>query len=258
MIGADEREFLGRHSGHDAEWLHGRWRQLAEEVSAEVDVLGESGGYEVLGITTSGLGAGAPGIYLCAGVHGDEPAGPLGLLDWAEAHPDALRTGAYLILPCFNPWGIVHNTRHDDRGQDLNRRFDDQMHPHIRAWRRYVEGYRLSAGVTLHEDYDAYGCYLYEVAGDGVPRHGDALLAEVAPIIPPDPRTEIEGRPARLGLVDVSERPRDLAGQPEALALHALGVPWVMTFETPSEFSLYDRSRAQRRFLEAVVGRVCE
>ncbi len=252
MSADGERAFLAAHSAHDAAWLHGRWRDVAGAVGAGVDVLTDAGGHDVLGIKTPALRAGGAGVYLCAGVHGDEPAGALGLLAWAEDNHDLLRSAPFLILPCFNPWGLVHNTRHDQAGRDLNRSFHLAEIPAIAAWRRYVEGCQISSALTLHEDYDARGCYLYEMA-DRHPPRGHDLLRAVADLIPPDPRPEIEGRAAAGGVIDTSERPRDLAGQPEALELHDRGVPWVVTFETPSEYSLFARMRVHRRVVDDVV-----
>jgi predicted deacylase len=63
-------------------------------------------------------GAG-PRIYLSAGIHGDEPAGPLALLDLMAAGfftPDRHWT----ICPSLNPTGLSAGTRDNADGIDLN------------------------------------------------------------------------------------------------------------------------------------------
>src|SRR5205807_2137120 len=62
-----------------------------------------------------------PKIYISAGIHGDEPAGPLALLQLLEENrwPNA---GLWL-LPCLNPTGFLLNRRENDEGTDLNRQY---------------------------------------------------------------------------------------------------------------------------------------
>ena len=66
-----------------------------------------------------------PRIYLSAGIHGDEPAGPLALLE-------LLTTGAFdhratwFLVPLLNPTGFTLRTRENAEAIDLNR---DYRHP---------------------------------------------------------------------------------------------------------------------------------
>ena len=47
--------------------------------------------------------------------------------------------------------------------------------------------------------------------------------------------------------------PVSLPGMPEAIELHVRGCPVTLTFETPSEFDLDRRVRAQVKFVEAAL-----
>ena len=87
--------------------------------------LGRAGGHSVYGLRTRDkkLRTIKPSLYLCAGVHGDEPAGVVGLLDWAQANTNILAKRNVVIFPCFNPWGLENNMRYDADGADLNRLF---------------------------------------------------------------------------------------------------------------------------------------
>src|SRR5262249_24471650 len=61
-------------------------------------------------------------IYISAGIHGDEPAGPLAarqLLEENEWPPDA----SLWLLPCLNPTGFQLHRRENAEGIDLNRQY---------------------------------------------------------------------------------------------------------------------------------------
>lgn len=247
-----EAKFLRAHRAHDVDALLREWRRVARAADCAFETLITVGGYPVVGLRSRAARAGVPGIYLCAGVHGDEAAGGLGLLEWASHHTRLLRSGPFMILPCFNPVGTALNTRGDGRGIDLNRRFDRPRDRHVAAWRRFIRGMRFRLALTLHEDYDAQGIYLYELRRAGAP-WGGALIDACADLIPPDPRSRIDGRRASNGVMDVRRRTAGLAGMPEAIVLHQEFADVTLTFETPSEFSLFPRVAAHRRFIESAL-----
>jgi protein MpaA len=65
-------------------------------------------------------------LYASAGIHGDEPAGPLAIHRLIA--DNALPAHAWLwVCPCLNPTGFQRNTREAASGQDLNR---DYRQPH--------------------------------------------------------------------------------------------------------------------------------
>src|SRR5690606_35903953 len=106
------------------------------------------------------------GLYISAGIHGDEAGSTEALIDWAEAHTAELRDLPLMIFPCLNPWGLVNNMRHDRHGYDLNRSFHRDDLPVIHRWRELVSPYKFAISLMLHEDYDAQGLYLYEIKRD--------------------------------------------------------------------------------------------
>jgi hypothetical protein len=253
-----EREYLRSQRSHDYGELMRRWKRVARSAGLREEVFHVAGGMDVVAFET-GEDSGGESIYVCAGVHGDEPAGVLGLLEWAEEHVATLRSSDLLILPCFNPWGLVNNSRSDHRGKDLNRQFHSRHDPHIVHWRKYLAGRRFRLCLTLHEDYDAQGLYVYEVARTGL-ELGEALLRGCRNQIETDPRKNIEGLRAVNGVIRrKTRRVPDLPGLPEALVLFHEHTDHSMTFESPSEFSLFRRVGAQKAFLEgvfAMVGRL--
>jgi protein MpaA len=243
------------HRAHDSALLAKRWAALAKRVGLGWKKFAAAADFPVF--FAESLGARTdlrPTIYLSAGVHGDEAAAPWGLLEWAEEHVAVLRANRILIFPCLNPHGLVNNTRVDQRGVDLNRTFNKTGEPLIAAWRKAIGDRDISLALCLHEDYDAQGCYIYELRrkpGALAPK----VLRDCAKIIPTDTRGRIDGRNIknghflRRGEFDLP----DLPGLPEAIVLHQLGSEVTLTFESPSEFSLLDRIAVQKEFIQSAL-----
>jgi len=220
--------------------------------------LAEVGGYPVTVLSRDEDGGQPSGLYLSAGVHGDEPAGVLGLLGWAERNTPFLKSRPVVIFPCLNPWGLFHNSRFDPAGRDLNRSFDRRRIAPVRQWRVFMRGRRFGLAVVLHEDYESRGIYLYESTRPGL-AIGDAILEGAEAWIPRHVGG-IDGRKLRHGILrrarGLDRIAREIDGLPEAIALALHHAPAALTFETPSEFSLYHRVMAQEAFLEALAERV--
>lgn len=244
------------HSPHDYEFLVRRWRSVAREAGLKMRAYykDRDGGFSHWLLRTSRTPkGGAPAIFLSAGIHGDEVGATEGLINWAEKNIACLREGDFLIFPCLNPWGVVNNSRLDAKGRDLNRTYHDGSVEATAAHLRHIGSQRFDLALTLHEDYDAQGCYLYEVPSRK-PYWGEDLLAHAARHLPLDTRTRIEGRPCRDGLIRKRVTPENMPMRPEALHLSFSHSDRVFTFETPSEFDLRARAAAQ----EAVICRALE
>lgn len=193
-----------------------------------------------------------PRLYLSAGIHGDEPAATEALVTWCEKRARILRRCEVLIFPCLNPWGLRHNNRNDAGGRDLNRGYHRNDVAVIEGQKKTLRGRRFDAALMLHEDFDARGVYLYEIAGDK-PYLGEKLLAAAARHLPRDPRKKIEGRSARDGLIRRSVTPRTLPEHPEAFYLRFGHTMRSLTIETPSEFSIGTRVAAHGAVLDEVM-----
>ena len=108
-------------------------------------------------------------VYISAGIHGDEPAGPLALLRLVRADhwPDQCE---FLLCPALNPYGLAHNQRVNRDGLDLNRQYLKPVAPEVVshcAW--LTEQGRFDLALCLHEDWEAKGFYLYELNPDRLP-----------------------------------------------------------------------------------------
>ena len=162
-----------------------------------------------------------------------------------------------LIFPCLNPWGLRNNTRTDSQGRDLNRLFHLDTHPVVAAVRKVTPPHRFKIALAMHEDYDAQGIYLYEVAR-GNSGFGETLLRPAEKFLPRDPRRKIDVSIAKCGLIRRRISPAKFAemGHPEAIWLHLFHSENTFTFETPSEAALELRVRAHMAVLDECVRRI--
>lgn len=242
------------HRAHDYADLVRRWRAVAKRTGAKLEAFAEAGPFKVFCLRTRATG---PGLYISAGIHGDEPASTEGLIAWAERHAARLAQLPLTIFPCLNPWGLTQNMRTNEAGIDLNRAFDREDVPVTRAVRARIADEEFALALMLHEDFDAQGIYLYEGFREEA-GWGAALLGHVSPIIPVDPRTRIDISRPKGGVVrrrfDARHRAR-LGGLPEAIFLHEAHAHRSITFETPSEFALDRRVAAQVAVIESCVDR---
>ncbi len=273
--------FKHTHSGHDYEHLWQRWQALSKAQDWTCSVLAEAGPFPILqiehipeqgarasrpnqaqcsrtGETPALLESSCP-LYFSAGVHGDECAAVWGLLSWAEQQADRLSDHPFLIFPCFNPHGLVNNTRHDQDGVDLNRIFHDPTHPVIGRWQAALAGRCFDRSVHLHEDYDATGIYLYELCRET--SLGEDLIRSCEDIISRERDGLVDGREFISAVRCAGEAEVHMivheelhGGMPEAIYLFLNHAISSFTFESPSEFDLVRRIEVQRRFLDAVMG----
>lgn len=245
------KKLLHLHA-HDYPYLIRRWRKLAPKAGLKLEKYASAGGYDLFCLVSRKLKPDAPAMYFSAGVHGDEAAATEGLIEWAEKHPEVLRAGNVLIFPCVNAWGLVNNCRRDAEGRDLNRSFHLRTVPQIAAQLKLLTGRKFDLAMTLHEDYDAPGVYIYEVPRLK-PFWAESLIRAALPHVPGDSRRKIEGRPARGGVVRPAISRNMMPEWPEAFALYYGNATRVFTVETPSEFHLDDRIAAQAAILTKAV-----
>ncbi len=108
-----------------------------------------------------------PTVLLSAGVHGDEPAGPLALLRLAERR-ELAESYAYRIWPCTNPTGFDAGTRENADGIDINRTFArGGSSPEAKAIVMANRDYKFTLSIDLHEDDETGDFYAYEYGIEG-------------------------------------------------------------------------------------------
>lgn len=196
-------------------------------------------------------------LYLSAGMHGDEPAGPLALIRLLKRGllPATL---SYVIFPLLNPAGMARNQRNNREGLDINRDYARFQTAEARAHRQLLENLprHFDLCVNLHEDWEASGYYIYEINPDRETSLAPLVLSAVDPIIGVDRSPFIDGFPSDHGVIrprELSEIP--LAGDdyPETLYLLDRHTRHSYTFETPSNVDLHLRVAAHTAAVQAAI-----
>jgi hypothetical protein len=225
-----------------------RFSELAQQCGFRSEVIAEVGGIEMLAFSVQrpddSLG-GRRLVYVSSGMHGDEPAGPLALLSLLE---DGFFNSAdplveWLICPILNPEGLLSQTRENAQGVDLNRHYLNLETVEVRSHVDWLASHGVpEMFLSLHEDWESSGFYLYEINVGGVPSAALSILSAAAQEIPPEPELMIDAHRVReLGWIDHSPR-ADLPEQwPEAVYLADRGVDVSYTLETPSSLPLERR-----------------
>ena len=193
-------------------------------------------------------------IYISAGIHGDEPAGPLAALQLIQENrwPD---NAEILLVPCLNPIGFTLNRRENADGIDLNRDYRNPKSAEARAHIAWLERQpKFDLYLCLHEDWESHGFYLYEQNPDHKPSLAETMIAAVKPVCPVDLSENIEGRAAHGGIIRPVINPQERPDWPEALYLISHKARQGYTLEAPSDFPLATRVNALVAAVNAAVG----
>jgi len=177
-------------------------------------------------------------VYLSAGIHGDEPAGPLAMRQLLRENRWPPEMSLWLC-PCLNPNGFIHHRRENADGLDLNRQYLEAKAAETVAHIRWLERQpAFDLCLCLHEDWEARGFYLYELNPDNQPSLGPEIVRRVAQVCPIDLSPSIEGRPAKDGIIRPAVDPRDRPQWPESFYLLTYKTRLSYTLEAPSDFAL--------------------
>jgi protein MpaA len=183
-------------------------------------------------------------IYISAGIHGDEPAGPLAALRLLQENNWPLDAEIF-FLPCLNPVGFTLNKRENANGIDLNRDYRNPQAAETRAHIAWLERQpKFDLYLCLHEDWESHGFYLYEQNPDSKISLAEKMIEAVQKVCPIDLSEIIEDRAAQNGIVRPNISPQERPLWPEALWLITQKSRQGYTLEAPSDFSLPVRVHA--------------
>lgn len=194
---------------------------------------------------------GQPRILVSAGVHGDEPAGTLALLEILSA--DALSERCeWILFPALNPLGLLRGTRENAEGIDLNRDFKTRRAAETRFYIEQVEAFAaIDLHLSLHEDWEYDKAYLYELNSSGRTSIAPALLEATDQCIGLLDAAMIDGhQPTARGFIRHELEPDEPEGWLEAIFLTQRYPVLSYTLETPSRGALVSRVECFRRFLQ--------
>ena len=243
---------LGKnHGGYHGETIDIRAVLREVETAAQphgwtADFFHEAGDFKWLALHRPAGGRRPPAarIYISAGIHGDEPSGPLAALKLIHENrwPENVEI---FLLPCLNPGGFILNRRENAEGIDLNRDYRRPKAAETRAHIAWLEqSPRFDLYLCLHEDWESHGFYLYEQNPDAQTSFAEKMIAAVQKVCPVDSSENIEGRAAQGGIIRPNISPQKRPDWPEALYLISHKSRQGYTLEAPSDFPLPTRVNA--------------
>ena len=200
-----------------------------------------------------------PRLYLSAGIHGDEIAGPLALLEMIR-RPEVFAAFDVTMFPILNPNGLARGLRMNLDDIDLNRDYRNTRSLEVKG---HIETLltlgRFDASMLLHEDYEGIGAYLYELNDTLEPELGAKIIAAMGHHVPIDLRPEIDEAAASGGIIsrrDLIAKLGRLEDRPEwaeatYLLIHHTNVSY--TIETPKPFPIEARVKAQIAAIETLM-----
>jgi murein peptide amidase A len=221
-----------------------------------VERFGEITNLPLLALTKRTRGR-RPRIYLSAGIHGDEPAPPLALLELIQRGVFDPRA-VWFLCPLLNPVGFTCRTRENAEGIDLNRDYKVLRSLEIQAHARWLRSQpNFDLAICVHEDWEATGYYIYELNPTDRPSLARAMLDAVRPVCPIETATVIDGRTiAEPGIIRPIADPLLRDAWPETIYLRAHHTQLGYTIESPSSRPLAQRIAAHCAAIETALVRV--
>jgi murein peptide amidase A len=232
-------------------------RRAAKSSGFSVTTLAEIEGLPLMAFERRGEPGGAS-VYLSAGIHGDEPGGPLAVLELLGN--DLAREITWTICPLLNPVGFRLGTRANGAGVDLNRDYLNLTQAETRAhveWLRGQDDFDLA--LFLHEDWEASGFYLYEL-NPTVDHFSLArpMIEAAEPFCPIEHAPKIDDHDASNGVIIPQQRDLRRRDWPEALYIFTHHNKLSYTLEAPSSFGLHTRVEALREAVRAAADAIAQ
>ena len=195
-------------------------------------------------------------VLITGGMHGDEPAGVEAVLQFlARDNTTLLKNFSFLVIPCINPYGYIHDTRETQDGIDINRSFETDDIAEVAIIKKVLGQTQFAFAIDFHEDYDATGFYLYEGKRDE--QHiGPELAAAAKAIGPIDPEDPGEDAPDLAeGVYKVANSWGTQGLVPYLLRFHS---EHVIISETPTVWHLDQRVALHLTILDTALNTLSE
>lgn len=193
-------------------------------------------------------------VYVSSGMHGDEPAGPLALLELID-EGILNEQVSWVICPVINPTGLAANCRDNFQGLDLNRDYFKKESKEITAHASWLDGLNVDFAISLHEDWESTGFYFYEInQTEDRPQRYERMVRAISPIMPMEKELVIDDHVVReRGWIYHENKPDEPKLWPEAIYLAMQGCPLSFTFETPSSLPLSKRVEAHKEAVRSAL-----
>ena len=140
--------------------------------------IGTTRTYPIVMVTNIARQTKKPALCFSAGIHGDEIAGPLAVLEFiTKQNFGALKNLPLYFLPVANPSGFDRGTRRNLSRRDLNRHFcDDELNQENKILYDAIKNKNVYFFHALHEDLDEKGFYLYNYEHKPEPIYRHVLI----------------------------------------------------------------------------------
>jgi murein peptide amidase A len=190
-------------------------------------------------------------IGIFAGIHGDEPGGVLGLMDFVrelDEDPELGRHFELSLYPLCNPTGYLAGTRESATGSDLNREFwRGSNEPEVALLEKEIAARNFDGIISLHSDDTSPGFYGYARGTVFATQLLAPALAAAERAQPLDSRPFIDGFHAVNGIIHDSfdgilSAPPNVRQQPFEIIL-----------ESPANTPLADQRTAFTLALKSVL-----
>lgn len=234
-----------------------RLHAAARQAGFRIEMFGEIAGCPLVAATKRTPGR-RPRVYLSAGIHGDEPAGPRVLLELMQRGLFDARA-VWFLCPLLNPAGFRRRTRENAEGLDLNRDYKALKSAEIQAHARWLERQpNFDLAICVHEDWESKGYYVYELNPAGRASFARPMIDAVAPVCPIEVAPTIDGREvSEPGIIRPAGDPLLREQWPEAIYLRAHHAQLGYTLESPSSFLLPQRIAAHAAAIETAIAGLC-
>lgn len=236
-----------------------RLNEAADEQGFDRFTLVEQAGTIIPYFTRKAKKEGAPRIYISTGMHGDEPAGPLAILDLLETGQfcDAID---WTLFPMLNPAGLKTNQRENHQGIDLNR---DYKEPETKEVQAHIEVIEQSdpwdLALIVHEDWESEGYYLYDLPTELTQGWAPKVIESVSRVCPIDLGEQIDEMSAKNGIIspdmdNIDTEPKLMGSWPEAIyLLNEEKIHGTYTLESPSSYDLRTRMDAHKAAIRTCI-----
>jgi hypothetical protein len=243
----------GRYHGEtiDIDHVQREVRQAALKHGWQRETFLKAADFELVAYHRQSLAA-KSNLYFSTGIHGDEPSGPLAVLqllqedEWPEAN--------LWLVPCVNPTGFRLNTRENADGIDLNRDYRQLNTLEVRAHVEWLQRHpTFDLTLILHEDWESNGFYVYELNPLKTRSLSEGIVEAVRAVCPIESAELVDNWECRAGIIRPQVDPMERPQWAEAVWLSMNKTQQSYTLETPSDFDLELRVKAH---LAAVRGAV--
>lgn len=236
----------------DVETYLTQFRQIAEQKGFAYEVIGKVDGYEIPALVKKAEGR--PCVYLSSGMHGDEPAGVEAMLSLL-ANDVFCADIEWSICPMLNPTGLAAGKRENTDGFDLNRDYLTIKTEEVRAHINWLEKQPVpEMFISLHEDWESTGFYLYEIQKEVCKSHACNILKAAEAILPIEPNAIIDDHQVREPGWIFHEPTADFPNEwPEAIYMAEQGTRVSYTLETPSSLDKELRVKCHQRAVKEAI-----